>query len=143
VFVVLVTQHTMRMRHITLSSVACLALPYFSTLSHKRYDFFKKRFLHIKCVSRSSLQILSGKFLILRRIQRVIIINVQTSSCKVPIIFVRFYSNLNFLDGFSKHNQTSQLMKIVLVGAEFFHEKGRTDRHNEANSHILQFCKRT
>jgi hypothetical protein len=32
-------QHAMRMRHITLSSVACLALLYLSTLSHKRHDF--------------------------------------------------------------------------------------------------------
>jgi len=39
VFVILGTQHTMRMRRIILLSVAYLALPYFSTLSHKRDDF--------------------------------------------------------------------------------------------------------
>jgi hypothetical protein len=32
-------RHEMRMRRIVLSSAACLALPYFSILSHKRYDF--------------------------------------------------------------------------------------------------------
>jgi len=105
--------------------------------------FWKKKIFYIKCVSRFYLQIMSGKFLILRRIQRVIVINVQTSSCKVPIILVRFYSNLNFLDGFSKHNQISHFTKILPVGAEFFHEKGRTDRQNEANSHFLQFCQST
>ena len=126
-----------------LSSVACPAIQCVSILYHKRQGFWKKKIFYIKCVSRFYLQIMSGKFLILRRIQRVIVINVQTSSCKVPIILVRFYSNLNFLDGFSKHNQISHFTKILPVGAEFFHEKGRTDRQNEANSHFLQFCQST
>jgi hypothetical protein len=39
VSVALVIQHAKRMRRIILLSVTCLALLYFSTLSHKRYDF--------------------------------------------------------------------------------------------------------
>jgi len=54
--------------------------------------------MELKFLFQCSLQ--SGKFFILRKIQRHIIINAHTSSCKVPVILVTIYSNFNFLNTF-------------------------------------------
>jgi len=59
------------MRLIILSSEACLAVPHFSTLSHKRHDFRKKKVLNTKYVFWwFSVQILCETYLILRRTDR-------------------------------------------------------------------------
>jgi hypothetical protein len=89
---------------------------------------FGKKLLSMKCVFSVSLKYLSEIFLILRRIQRDIIINLRRSSCKVPVILVRCDWNLNFLGGFSKNNQMWNSTKIIPVGAELFREDKRTDR---------------
>jgi hypothetical protein len=46
----LVIQYAKRMRRIILSSVACLVLQCFSTLSHKRHDFRKQIMEQEMCV---------------------------------------------------------------------------------------------
>jgi hypothetical protein len=80
----------MRMRRVILSSIACLALPYISTFSHKRHDFRGGggTLLNIKFVFWLSLQLLAETFLTLKRIERDV--NVHTYSRKVPVILVRF-----------------------------------------------------
>ena len=49
VFVTLGIQSARRMSHVVI--VACPALHYFSTLSHKRHDFRKQVIEHKRCVS--------------------------------------------------------------------------------------------
>ena len=51
---------------------------------------FEQKLLNIKCVFWFSLQILSETFFIIRSVQRDIVINAHSSSCKVPVILVRF-----------------------------------------------------
>jgi len=50
-------------------------------------------------------------------------------------------------DIFEKNTQILNFMKILIVGAELFHDdgwtEGRTDRHDEANISFLKFCERT
>jgi len=63
--------------------VGCLDVPYFSTLSLKLHDFRKILVVF-------SLQLVFEAFLTLRRTERDVIINVLTSSCKVPVIRIMF-----------------------------------------------------
>ena len=72
-----------------LSSVASLAPPYFSTLSIKLHDFRKNVTERKMCVLIFSTN-LSQTLLILKSIQRDIVINVKASSCKVPLILAGF-----------------------------------------------------
>jgi hypothetical protein len=49
------------------------------------------------------------------------------SSCKLPVILVRFKLHLNFLNRFWKIFQIFNSMKIRSVEAELFHSDRRTD----------------
>jgi hypothetical protein len=128
----LVSQNAMRMCHTVLCG---LALKTFSTLSNKRYDFRKKVIEHktyVLIFSTSS----SETFFILRTTEQDMV-NVHTPSCSVGLpVTVRFYWNFNFLDRFSKNNQTSNFIKIHPVGVQLFYLDKQTDC-DEADSCLL------
>jgi hypothetical protein len=62
---------------------------HFFALFHKWNDF-REKFIEHKTVFSFSLQLLSEIFLVLRRVQRDLVINVHTVSCKVAVMLVRF-----------------------------------------------------
>ena len=86
-----------------------------------------------------SLKLLFETLLIIRRIQRDIVIEVKTSSCKLSVIFVRFQLNLNFLDRFWKKVSDIKFNQIRSVGAELFHADGQTDGRTHITKLIVAF----
>ena len=83
VSVALFINHEKCMFCVISSSVSCLAVPKFSALCRKRQEFRGKK----KSIEHKHF---SATFLILRRTKRDIIVNVQRSWYKVPVILVRF-----------------------------------------------------
>jgi len=101
----------------------------------------EKKLLNTKCVFWFFLHILSEIFLILKRTDRHMIITVQRSTREAPVILVRSKRNFELSDRFKKNTQMSNFMKIHPVWAELLVDR-RTDRHDEANSPILQLWER-
>jgi len=121
----------MRMRHVVICGLPRSAnlFPYY-LINGMIYG--KKKLLNTKCVFWFPVQLLSEKFLILRRIERDMIINVHRSSCKVPVILVRLQWILNFLDRLSKKKNLKcqkfhENPSIRPVWAELFYADGQTD----------------
>ena len=125
-----------------MSSVAHRTLPYLWTLSHKRKNFGIE-FLNYLFVW-FFLQILSETFLILRRIQRDVVTNVETSSCKVLAALLTVQCDLNFVDRLSKNPQISNIKKILIMGAELFHADRQMDGwmggQTDQTKLIVAFC---
>ena len=116
------------------SAACCTALP-FGTLSYKRHEVWRRFIEYKMCVLIFS-TVLSETFLILRRIQRGIIIIVNRFSCK--------FSSQNsfvfeFVDRFLKswnikfHENSSALTPVLPIGRT----DGQSDRHTERNKYSL------
>jgi len=67
--------------------MACPAIQYFPTISHRRHDFRKKITEHHICFD-FLYKFLYETFLVLRRTERGMMNGVSLSSCKVPVVSV-------------------------------------------------------
>jgi hypothetical protein len=67
-------------------------------------------------------------------------IEVLRSAHKVPDIFVRFLSNLVFLDRFPLKSPTSNFVKICPFGAALIHADRHTNRHEVISRFSLYMC---
>jgi hypothetical protein len=95
--------HANRFFPAPLSSAACLALSYFPHYLINDSVFEKKMLLVMKCV-----EIFSKSFVwnvSHSKKNSANMINVNRPSCRVPVVFVIFLRNLNFLHRFSKNSQ--------------------------------------
>jgi hypothetical protein len=116
----LVIQHAEGMRLIILASMACLALQHFSTLSHTRQDFREKNSTDLKMRVLIFSTPLSEIFLVLRKVQRDTVINVETSSWKVPVILCQILMKLEFSGQIFEKSSNIKFHGIRPVGAVFF-----------------------
>jgi len=132
-------------------TILSLACPLHNIFPHYLINgtIFGKRLLNTKCVFWFSVQLLSETFLILRRTERVMIINVHRSSRTVPATLIRFSERWNFHDRFSKkssgvkfHENPSRESWVPCRRTDG-RTDGRTDEHDEASSNFSQFCERT
>ena len=131
-----VIQHAMRMRRIILSPVACLVLPYFSKLSHKRYDFRgEKKVIEHECVLIFS-NLCLKHFSFKKNSERYYHKCIQSSgtapvrivSLKKPEVPRQIFRNI-------LRYQISQKSVQWVPSCSMW-----TDRHDEANSRFSQFC---
>ena len=119
--------------------LACPALQYFPTLSHKRYDFRKKVAEHKMCVlifcTTFTWNIFHSKKKWTRYEQKC-----AWSSCKVVVILVGILMNFEFSGQiFEKYSRYQVSWKSVQWEPSSLHADRRTDRHDEANSRFSQF----
>ena len=135
-------QHAVRMRRIILPSEACPALQYFSTVSHKRYDFRKKKSYWTQNVCFDFLYKFSLKYFSFQQEMSEILPKMYIGLLVKYWLFLSHFNEIwifakLFLS--SKNTQISIFVKICTVRAELLHANRRTDIHDEANRPFI-FC---
>jgi hypothetical protein len=131
VFVALLIQHAKRLLHIILLFVACLAVSYFSKLSHKLYNFGENITEHKMCVLIFSTT-LSEALLTLRRNGEILIwmyiLYVFMLSTRYSCESVmQFESSWHIF----KKSSNIKFHKIHPVGVKLFHVDREMDRQTQ------------
>jgi len=137
VFVSLVIQHAMCMRHIAIRVLSgSTVLFHIISLTAR---FSKNVTEHKMCFD--FLYNVCLKHAIVRRTARDMIKNVYCSSYAIPVYLSDFNETLISSTDFRKNTQISNFTKICPVRAEY-HADGRTDTHDKANGRFSQFSER-
>jgi hypothetical protein len=114
-------------------------LSFFPTLFHEQHDIrteVTEQKMRVLIFSR----ILSGTFIILRRIHRCIIINVHRSSCEEPIILAGFLMKRGFSRQFFRKIFKYKISwKFVQWESSFSMRKDKHTDGHETNSRFEQF----
>jgi hypothetical protein len=130
----------MRMRHIAICGLSSCTT-FFHIISQTVRFSKKKKWLNTKCVFWFSVQICLVHFSFQEELSEMC----SQMYIDLPVILVRYWWNLNFLNRFFKNTQ-SNFMKIRPVGAELFHAERRTDGQTEGqgedNIRSSPFCER-
>jgi hypothetical protein len=101
-----------------------------------------EKLLNIKCVFLFSLQLLSETFVILKRIQRDIVINVHRIHVKYELFSSDFnITELLWIDFRNILKYNISCKSVEWEPSCYMRADGRTDRYAEANSRFSQFCK--
>jgi hypothetical protein len=127
-------QTAKRMRRVILSSVACPAVQYFYTLSHKRHDCGGK-------VIEYEMYVLIFSTAFVWNIRLATVINYSRSSYKLPVILSDFNEAWIFFRKIFEKFSTSEFLENPYSGSRVV-PWGRTDRPDEANSRSSQFYER-
>ena len=127
-------------------SVACSAVPYFFTLSHKRHDFrenFTEYKMHILICSKT---FFLKHFSLKEELSERLYVNVRRSSYKIAYLWLLsgfnatwfFLQIFEIVTNIKYHENPTGGSRVVACGRT----GGRTDRdtHDEANSRFSQFC---
>ena len=121
------------MRFVILSTVACAALPYFSTLSHKRHDFGGGELLNTKCVFWFSLQLFPKYFSFQEEVSEMWLKMRIGFHVKYPLFLS--YFNENWI--FSKYFREVFKYQISWKSGQWEPNYSRRTGHDEANTGVL------